>query len=151
MQISWIRKSVRSSNRHLQLAVLAVTAAAAHTIDLPKRPPAEPLDTSDPSFLAPEGTVFGKRYDTDPVLVDYSSPMLYPEAAISAGVEGTVILQLGIDENGRVVEVVVLQGVAGLSGAAVDAVRTWRFLPATDEGRTVAARVVIPIRFKLPD
>ena len=86
--------------------------------------------------------------NSEPVLIEKHAPV-YPEEAFSAGLEGTVILQLEIDETGFVVDVVVLGGPPELSSAAVEAARKWKFKPGRVDGNPVAMRIVTPIHFKL--
>ena len=55
----------------------------------------------------------------------------YTEAARKAGVQGTVIVEAVIDEQGRVTNVHVLRGLPmGLDRMAVEAIQQWRFRPA---------------------
>ncbi len=80
-----------------------------------------------------------------------NQPPAYPADAIVRGLEGTVVLRLTIDASGRVadVEVVDSSGHAELDEAAVEAVRKWRGQPAQRNGRPVASRQLLPIRFRL--
>src|SRR6185295_9546962 len=59
---------------------------------------------------------------------------VYPPVAIAARVQGQVILEALIDEQGRVGAVRVLRSVPLLDAAAVDAVRTWRYTPTLLNG-----------------
>ncbi len=79
------------------------------------------------------------------------SPMepAFPEAARRAGVEGTVILQVDIDEAGLVKQVAVVQSLGyGCDEAALEAVRQARFAPAAAGDQLVPVRVRIPFRFQ---
>ncbi|MFZ5786493.1 MAG: TonB family protein [Acidobacteriota bacterium] len=61
----------------------------------------------------------------------------YPPLAARQRVGGIVILRALVNENGGVDEVVVLRGIRpdlGLDRAAADALRRWRFKPATKNG-----------------
>ena len=51
----------------------------------------------------------------------------YPEEARSAGVEGKVVVEVTIEENGEVSEAKVVSGHRLLQQAAIDAVKQWRF------------------------
>lgn len=75
----------------------------------------------------------------------------YPLAARRLGLEGRVLLRAQILENGRCGRIMVSQssGHALLDDAALQAVRGWRFVPATRAGEAVAAWVEIPISFRL--
>ncbi|MBD3275309.1 MAG: TonB family protein [Candidatus Marinimicrobia bacterium] len=75
----------------------------------------------------------------------------YPEIAKEAGVEGTVIVQAFINENGVVEDVVIVKGVpkTGLDEAAIAAVKKTRFKPAQQRDQAVGVWYSIPITFRL--
>ena len=74
---------------------------------------------------------------------------IFPDAARKAGLAGTVLLLVEIDENGRPLTVAVRRssGHEVLDQAALHAVRNWRFEPARTRGKTIGTRLEIPIRF----
>lgn len=74
----------------------------------------------------------------------------YPPHARRMGKEGVVVLLLRIDESGRLngADVVEKAG-AGFDEAALDAVRSSTYLPATQHGRPVPSRAILRIRFQL--
>jgi TonB family protein len=75
----------------------------------------------------------------------------YPEAAKQARAEGIVVLRAVIGAEGSVEAVEIVQGQPnGLSEAAVEAVRQWRFAPATLEGKPVRVVMTLTINFVLP-
>lgn len=73
----------------------------------------------------------------------------YPPLARAAHVEGVVILEAVIGENGEVRDVRVLRSIPLLDGAAVDAVRQWRFTPTLLNGQAVPVVMTITVAFKL--
>ena len=74
----------------------------------------------------------------------------YPEEARHARVQGVVILQTIIDKLGNVTDVKVLKGLpSGLTEAAVEAVSSWRFKPATLEGEPVAVYYLVTVSFSV--
>jgi protein TonB len=74
----------------------------------------------------------------------------YTEEARQARVQGVVILQAIIDTVGNVTEVRVLKGLPeGLAESAVTTVRTWKFKPATLEGKPVPVYYNFTINFSL--
>lgn len=78
------------------------------------------------------------------------SKIIYPEIAKRAGIQGKVIIQAFIDENGNVVHTKVLNGIGGgCDEMAVDAVKKTKFNPGTQNGKPVKVQVTIPILFKL--
>lgn len=77
----------------------------------------------------------------------------YPTRARRRGWEGRVVLEVAVAADGTVnaVEVRESSGYAALDRAARDAVRDWRFSPASEDGMAVADKVTVPVRFALRD
>lgn len=74
----------------------------------------------------------------------------YPVDARKEKVQGVVILNSVVDEEGRVAEVhVVREAPMGLTEAAVAAVRQWRYEPAVKDGVAVPVSFVTTINFRL--
>jgi protein TonB len=74
----------------------------------------------------------------------------YPAVAVRAQVEGSVVLDIGIDETGRVTDVQVTRGLPfGLSEAAADAVRKWKYRPARGPEGPIPSRKTVRILFTL--
>jgi protein TonB len=78
---------------------------------------------------------------------------VYPAASRRAGEEGTVRLKVLVDENGRPrdVNVVKASGFARLDEAAIDAVRKWRFVAASDGTKKIMAWTQVAVTFRLTD
>lgn len=77
----------------------------------------------------------------------------YPGAARRRGWEGVVTLVVAVSPRGRVESVSVLRssGRGLLDRAAVDAVTSWRFEPATRGGLSVGDRVELDVGFRLEE
>lgn len=75
----------------------------------------------------------------------------YPPEAQRRGVAGTVLLRVHIRADGDAGDIDLVQGSGSrdLDRAAVDAVRRWRFAPATRNGQPVESSVQVPIAFNL--
>ena len=75
----------------------------------------------------------------------------YPAASVRAGEEGSSILQLHVDERGRVIEVRLARssGFSRLDDAALQAVRKWKFAPAVKGAKAVSAWGEMELRFNL--
>ncbi|MDB5318807.1 MAG: tonB family C-terminal domain protein [Phycisphaerales bacterium] len=75
----------------------------------------------------------------------------YPEVAQRQGWTGTVYLELDLNDRGRVTDARLLRscGHDVLDKSALDAARTWRYTPATLNGRPVAVTVPAPIVYDL--
>jgi protein TonB len=89
-------------------------------------------------------------YDTAPRAVRTLEPD-YPLAARNAGLEGTVVINLNLDEQGRILRAWVASSSAPdiLVSAALDAVYQFEFSPGLSRGVPVRSTVAIPIRFTL--
>jgi protein TonB len=75
---------------------------------------------------------------------------VYPMMARKLGREGKVVLKLTIDENGNLLDVEIVDRAGfGFTEAAVEAVKKSTFLPAKKDGKPIASRALLPIRFQL--
>lgn len=120
----------------MDLALLEAPVRMVPELSLPEAPPQE-------------GPVRFTSEMNRPVRVGGSKPA-YTEAARRTRTEGVVVLEAVIDRQGRVVDVAVLRALGfGLTEAAVQAVETWRFEPATLNGRAIAVRYSLTVRFSL--
>ncbi|MGE5235681.1 MAG: TonB family protein [Acidobacteriota bacterium] len=120
----------------------------------PTPPPQQEATRAPAAAVAPtvhEGDLVDvASADTQPVRLSAPKPA-YPPMAERSRVGGTVILRVLVDENGAVQDVQVLRGIRpdfGFDRAAVDAVRTWRYQPATKNGVKVKVWFTQPIQFK---
>lgn len=88
--------------------------------------------------------------DVTPPRVLFKEPPPYPAEAKANRTEGIVVVQTVIDRSGLIEDVKVLRGAPdGLTEAAVDAVRQWRFEPALLDGQPVAVYYNLTINFRL--
>jgi protein TonB len=85
---------------------------------------------------------------TPPVALAQAMPS-YPEAAKSAGIEGTVVVSYVVTETGDVAAVSAVRGPAELRAACEAVVRTWRFKPAELDGKPVAVRRTARFPFRI--
>jgi protein TonB len=86
------------------------------------------------------------------IAYDIAPPPPYPPIAIRRGWEGTVLLRVRVDANGRPLEVQVERssGYAALDrGASAHVLKRWRFQPAHLDGRPAVAWARVPIGFRL--
>jgi TonB family protein len=97
----------------------------------------------------PGGSGGPKGLTTNPVLLLKKEPD-YSEEARKTRVQGTVALVVEIDARGVPQNIRVQQGLGfGLDERAVEAVRSWRFRPATRNGRPVPSGARIDVSFRL--
>jgi len=77
-------------------------------------------------------------------------PPQYPETAQRAGVQGMVVLNAVVSEEGVVTDVKATNGPPdSLAQAAIDAVRWWRYDPYVVNGQPVAVQTTIAVNFRL--
>jgi TonB family protein len=74
----------------------------------------------------------------------------YSESARKAKIKGTVFLAVALNATGTVDAVKVVRSVGpGLDQNAVDAVRQWKFAPATKDGKPVAVQIEVTVGFDM--
>jgi bla regulator protein blaR1 len=106
-----------------------------------------PLDK--PSAVTKIEISFSLEDATKPVPTYQPTPVYTPEAK-AAKTQGTVILGVTVEADGTAGDVKVIRGLdKGLDQAAVDAVKTWKFKPATKAGKPIPAKMTIETTFKL--
>jgi periplasmic protein TonB len=86
-------------------------------------------------------------------LAERKPAIAYPPLALRQRAEGTVELNILVDETGKVTEAQVVSGPTvrvGLNEAAVENVKRWKFRPATKNGVPVKVWFPVKIDFRLP-
>jgi len=74
----------------------------------------------------------------------------YPEIAMQAGIQGTVVVQIVISEDGSPTTPIVVKGVHNLlDEAAIEAVMKLQFTPGKQRGKAVPVQLGVPVRFVL--
>jgi len=139
-----VSESTRASAGSPEESVPARRAAPAARVRAPRAEPA--------AVPASRRVSSGTAAQIPPRLRD-NRPPDYPLEALRRGLEGTVLLRVHVAADGRVAKVEVLDssGHPILDAAAVRAVSSWQFAPATRGGRPVPAVVRQPVRFSLGD
>ena len=116
-------------------------------LDLPPPPPPEDDEEDD------EPEIFQVVEDMpEPAggMAAIYNAIRYPDAARRAGIEGRVIIQFIVDENGQVRDPVVVRGIGGgCDEAAIDAIRSVEWSPGRQRGRPVRVQFQLPIMFRL--
>jgi len=82
-------------------------------------------------------------------LLTHKIEPLYPEAARQANLQGIVALDVVVGPDGTVVDVRPISGPEELAGAAVDAVKWWRFQPYLLNGQAVQVRTTLAVDFRV--
>ncbi len=74
---------------------------------------------------------------------------VYPPIAQSARIQGIVIIEATIGEDGQVINARVLRSVPLLDQAALDAVRQWKYMPTQLNGVSVPVIMTVTVTFSL--
>jgi len=85
-----------------------------------------------------------------PPRTTYSSDPEYPEKERKARHQGTVVLELVVDTDGLPRDIKVSRPLSrDFDKAAINAVKTWRFVPASKDGKPVATEIDVEVSFHL--
>lgn len=84
-----------------------------------------------------------------PARLIYSAPAQYPSIARQLRTEGAVVLDLEVDPTGSVSTAKAVSGPAVLRTAALDAVKRWKYEPATLGGKPVSSTQTVKVDFRL--
>ncbi len=127
-----------------------------------RRAPLGPSNPPQRAYRDPDGSIVGDALPVRPSsrepyrvssgvmasnLISNPAPD-YPAVARLAHVEGQVVLQAVISRDGSVSAAHVLSGHRLLRGAALDAVRRWRYHPYLSNGHPVDVATIITVDFR---
>jgi len=107
--------------------------------DKSKTPAAQNLESGQ-LRLSPE---IAKQYVTERI-----EPQ-YPEAARSLGIQGSVVVEILVGDDGSVQKLTPLSGNPALIPAATEAIRQWRFHPFFHQGEPHEFRTTVAVIFRL--
>ncbi len=133
-------------------ALPAPTAAPVVEAEARPAPTAAPAPPPTPAPQRPatrEGALVAlEDVDSPPRIARVVKPS-YPPLALQAHIGGIVVLRVLVNEKGLPAEIAVSRaGRAGLTEAAVRAVKDWTFQPAVKDGVPVKTWMSIPIPFE---
>lgn len=123
------------------LAIVPMASLSALTAVLPPTPAVNSLQQ--------EGVRVGGQI-AEPKKIKHVAPV-YPDIAMSARVQGVVIVEAVIGTDGRVVQAKVIRPVALLDQAALDAVYQWEFTPTLLNGAPVPVIMTLTVNFTLEE
>jgi TonB family protein len=119
------------------LAMNGVAGAAPNSLSLLSSSPKEP---AAPIVVGGE---------VKPAKLLSSVPPAYPQMARTQRVSGDVTIDASIDAAGRVSATRVISGPTLLHQAAIDAVKQWKYQPATLNGQATAMHLTVTVQFRL--
>jgi TonB family protein len=112
-------------------------------------PPNEHGSTSSTGANAPNG-VFHVGGGVTPPRTVYAPEPVYSEKARKANYQGVCTLGLIVEKDGHPSHIRVLKGLGmELDENAIDAVKTWKFEPATKDGQPVRVEIAVEVNFHL--
>jgi protein TonB len=153
-----------AGTRQLEVRTDTAPAQTDTTASTATQPPA-PLPTASqapaPEMPAPQPAQAPAREDhagvyaavpaggTQPEEIDRVIPR-YPPVARRAGIQGPVVVRGIVRRDGTIDNVEVIKDLPyGLGDAAADAVRRWRFRPATVRGEPIDVYYTVTVNFRL--
>ena len=142
------------SHRVLRPRVLKVKQAEPPAHDSDDVPPAlAPADMvpAQPMFPDPPlPTLYSIGGKVTPPQVTIPSDPVYDHAEGKAKDVGTVVLELIVTPDGLPEDIKVVKSIGlGLDNKAVEAVKKWKFAPATKDGKPVAVKIRVEVQLAL--
>jgi len=114
-------------------------------LDVPPPPKEAEEEEEDQVFVVVE-----KQPQLKGGIAGLQKKIKYPEMARKAGIEGRVIVQFVVNEQGEVVNPKVVRGIGGgCDKEALRVVKTAEFTPGMQRGRPVKVQYTLPITFQL--
>ena len=107
------------------------------------------VKTKQPAAPAAPEAPLAVGGDVKPAKMISSVHPVYPMLAKNQHVSGNVLLDALIDPTGRVTTMKILSGPTLLHQAAMDAVKQWKYEPATLDGKPVAMHLTVTVQFRL--
>lgn len=110
-----------------------------------------PQPSASNSHQAASGGAHQQPVITEPLFVEPPTPPRYPTIARKRGQQGTVWLDIWLDDEGKQAKLAIAQssGLKVLDESALKAVSQWHFQAYRIGGIRMAARVRIPVEFSL--
>ena len=127
---------------------------------LPEPPAARDKETGSETAkfddTARGGSPYGSRVPGAPLTgheIIPALPKVFPDPAVTKadlppGVQGDVVVEVTIDENGNVVELKLIRGIGyGIEDRVLATLRQWRFKPASRDGVTIASQHIVTFHY----
>jgi TonB family protein len=102
------------------------------------------------------GSLYGSRVPGAPLTgheIIPALPQVFPDPVVShadlpPGVQGDVIVEVTIDEQGNVIELKLIRGIGyGIEERVLATLRQWRFRPASKDGVTIASQHLVTFHY----
>jgi TonB family protein len=144
-----IQKDGSVSNLEVLMGDPQLAKAAIDAVRQWRYPPMEKAAVTDITLTFSLPKAAKEETGTTPPMPVYKPEPPYTKEAQAAKVQGTVLLSVTVATDGTVSDVKVTRPLdKGLDESAVKAVKSWKFLPATKDGKPVAWTGVVEVTFK---
>jgi protein TonB len=113
-------------------------------------------ETAKLDTTAQGGSLYGSRVPGSPLTgheIIPALPQVFPDPAVSRadlppGVQGDVVVEVTIDEQGNVVELKLIRGIGyGIEDRVLSTLRRWHFRPASKDGTTIASQHIVTFHY----
>ncbi len=131
----------------VRLIVILVTFCAAiglaqNSATPPSQPPPQQSQSVRPQPVrVSNGVMLGR--------VEHKTMPVYPDEAMTKGIQGNVIFNIEVDETGKITSSVPVEGDPLLVAASNDALRTFRFKPYVVNGSPVRVQSQLGFHFSV--
>jgi TonB family protein len=113
-------------------------------------------ETAKLDATAQGGSIYGSRVPGSPLTgheIIPALPQVFPDPAVSRtdlppGVQGDVVVEVTIDEQGNVVELKLIRGIGyGIEERVIATLKKWHFRPASKDGTTIASQHIVTFHY----
>ena len=114
------------------------------------------VEGSQLDATAQAGSLYGTRVPGAPLTgheIIPALPQVFPDPAVSRadlppGVQGDVVVEVTIDEQGNVVELKLIRGIGyGIEERVLATLKRWHFRPASKDGTTIASQHIVTFHY----
>ncbi|MGD6735956.1 energy transducer TonB [Photobacterium leiognathi subsp. mandapamensis] len=149
-----VKKPVQNKTVKKAQPTKPITTSKTFTLDKPNNKPATKSVVEVNKKTKNQQATLGSsepQLVSKPTFATKPSPVSYPRLAKRRGIEGTVLVEVLIGKDGKQLKQKLAKssGASVLDKAALKAIKLWRFSPHIIDGKAIAHRVQIPVRFKL--
>ncbi|WP_318445843.1 energy transducer TonB [Photobacterium leiognathi] len=149
-----VKKPVQNKTVKKAQPTKPITTSKKFTLDKPSNKPATKSVVEVNKKTKNQQATLGSsepQLVSKPTFATKPSPVSYPRLAKRRGIEGTVLVEVLIGKDGKQLKQKLAKssGASVLDKAALKAIKLWRFSPHIIDGKAIAHRVQIPVRFKL--
>jgi TonB family protein len=113
-------------------------------------------ETAKLDATAQVGSLYGTRVPGAPLTgheIIPALPQVFPDPAVSRsdlppGIQGDVVVEVTIDEQGNVVELKLIRGIGyGIEERVLATLKRWHFRPASKDGTTIASQHIVTFHY----